>query len=351
MVVGTKPSNSIVLFGFYARIFLFKIGASHHTRGNSQMRHFLTLRDFTKDEILEMITLAQKIKAQTKHKEYIPYLERQTLGMIFEKSSTRTRVSFETGIYQLGGIGLFLSSADIQLGRGEPMKDTARVISRMVDMVMIRTFSQEKLNEFASYSKVPVINGLTDEYHPVQLMADYLTMVEWNKADNPVCAFVGDGNNMAHSWLMLASKLGFELRIATPKGHECDEKILKEAMDFSKQSGAKIIISNDPKSAVADADVVTTDTWISMGQESEKEKRIADFAGFMVDEAMMSLASKDALFLHCLPAYRGYEVSEFIFEKYADVIFDEAENRLHAQKAIMVWLDTHRSDNESREGR
>jgi ornithine carbamoyltransferase len=180
------------------------------------MRHFLTLKDFSKEEILEMIALAQKIKSQTKQRKFVPYMGHQTLGMIFEKSSTRTRVSFETGIYQLGGVGLFLSSNDIQLGRGEPMKDTARVISRMVDMVMIRTFEHTKLEEFAKYSKVPVINGLTDSYHPVQLMTDYLTMIEFGKDKNPVVAYIGDGNNMTHSWLMLSAKLGFELRVATP---------------------------------------------------------------------------------------------------------------------------------------
>ncbi|MEA3491161.1 MAG: ornithine carbamoyltransferase [Campylobacterota bacterium] len=312
------------------------------------MRHFLTLRDFTKDEILEMITLAQKIKAQTKRRQYVPYLEHHTLGMIFEKSSTRTRVSFETGIYQLGGIGLFLSSDDIQLGRGEPMKDTARVISRMIDMVMIRTFSQEKLTEFANYSKVPVINGLTDEYHPVQLMADYLTMIEFGKADNPICTYVGDGNNMAHSWLMLASKLGFDLRIATPKGYECDASIVADAMEFAQESGAKITICNDPKEALIGADVVTTDTWVSMGQEDEKAKRVKDFAGYIVDESLMGLAKEDAIFLHCLPAYRGYEVSEETLEKHEEEIFTEAENRLHAQKGVMVWLDSHRSDDQDR---
>jgi len=308
----------------------------------AHMRHFLTLKDFSNTEILEMITLARKIKTQSKERQYVPYLEHQTLGMIFEKSSTRTRVSFETGIYQLGGIGLFLSSSDIQLGRGEPMKDTARVISRMVDLVMIRTYSQSKLEEFAAYSRVPVINGLTDEYHPVQLMADYLTMLEWGKGDNPVCAYVGDGNNMAHSWLMLASKLGFELRIATPKGYECDPDIVADALLFAKESGARITLGNDPQAAVLDADVVTTDTWVSMGQEKEKEKRVADFAGYIVDDAMMSRAKKDAIFLHCLPAYRGYEVSESVLETHADVVFAEAENRLHAQKGVMVWLDQHR---------
>ena len=308
------------------------------------MRHFLTLSDFSKDELLEMIDLAIKIKKQTKNREFVPYLQNQTLGMIFEKSSTRTRVSFEVGIYQLGGIGLFLSKNDIQMGRGEPIKDTARVVSSMVDMIMIRTFGQDKLQEFAKYSKVPIINGLTDSFHPVQLMADYLTMVEFGKADNPICAYVGDGNNMAHSWLNLAAIMGFELRVATPKGYECDAEIVAKAQELAKKSGAKIIIGNDPKEAVKGADVVTTDTWVSMGQEDEKEQRVKDFAGFMVDKNLMSLAKDDAIFLHCLPAYRGYEVSEEVFEEHADEIFTEAENRLHAQKGIMVWLDSKRGE-------
>ncbi len=308
------------------------------------MRHFLTLKDFSKDEILEMIALAQKIKSQTKQRKFVPYMEHQTLGMIFEKSSTRTRVSFETGIYQLGGVGLFLSSNDIQLGRGEPMKDTARVISRMVDMVMIRTFEQSKLEEFAKFSNVPVINGLTDSYHPVQLMTDYLTMIECGKDKNPVVAYIGDGNNMTHSWLMLAAKLGFELRVATPQGYECDIAIILEALEIAKESGAKITFGNDPIEAVKDCDVVTTDTWVSMGQEDEKEVRMKAFEGYIVDETLMNYAKEDAIFLHCLPAYRGYEVSEETFEKHADVIFSEAENRLHAQKGIMVWLDSKRND-------
>jgi len=311
---------------------------------DSPMRHFLTLKDFTKEEILEMITLAQKIKLQTKQRKFVPYMEKQTLGMIFEKSSTRTRVSFEAGIYQLGGVGLFLSSNDIQLGRGEPMKDTARVISRMVDMVMIRTFEHTKLEEFASFSKVPVINGLTDSYHPVQLMTDYLTMLEFGKDKNPVVAYIGDGNNMTHSWLMLAAKLGFELRVATPQGYECDIDIIIDALEMAKESGAKITFGNDPKEAVKGCDVVTTDTWVSMGQEDEKEVRMKAFEGYIVDELLMSHAKDDAIFLHCLPAYRGYEVSEETFEKHEEVIFTEAENRLHAQKGIMVWLDNQRKD-------
>ncbi len=290
-----------------------------------------------------MIDLAIKIKRQVKAGEYVPYLKNQTLAMIFEKSSTRTRVSFETGIYQLGGTGLFLSSRDIQLGRGEPLSDTARVLSRMVDMVMIRTFEQSRLEEFARYSGVPVINGLTDSYHPVQLMADYLTMLEFGKTD-PVVAYVGDGNNMAHSWLYMAAIMGFELRVATPKGYECDAEIVREAERLAEKYGGKLILGYDPVGAVRDADVVTTDTWVSMGQEEEKEQRLRDFAGFMVDSTLISHAKPDALFLHCLPAYRGYEVSEEVFEAHADEIFTEAENRLHAQKGIMVWLDSHRND-------
>ena len=307
------------------------------------MRHFLTLADYSKEEILEITDLAVKIKAETKKKIFKHYMTNQTLGMIFEKSSTRTRVSFETGIFQLGGVGLFLSSNDIQLGRGEPIKDTSRVISSMVDMVMIRNDSQEELEEFATYSKVPVINGLTDKYHPIQLMADFLTIKEAGLENNIKAAYVGDGNNMTHSWLMLAAKLGFDLNIATPKGYEVDQDILKQAQEFAKSSGSKIQTMNDPKEAVKDCTVVTTDTWISMGQEDEKEQRLKDFDGFIVDKKLMSQASNDVIFLHCLPAYRGYEVSEEVFEKNADTIFNEAENRLHAQKAIMVWLDQNRS--------
>lgn len=308
------------------------------------MRHFLTLADYSKEEILEILTLARQIKDETKRREFKDYLPKQTLGMIFEKSSTRTRVSFETGIYQLGGIGLFLSSNDIQLGRGEPMSDTSRVISRMVDMVMIRTFEQSKIEEFAKYSKVPVINGLTNEFHPVQLMADYMTIQEAGLDKGLVAAYIGDGNNMAHSWLNMAAKLGFELRIATPKGYEVDSSILAKALEMAKISGAKITISNDPKVAVEGATVVTTDTWVSMGQEEQKEKRVKDFAGYIVDSSMMKLAEQKAIFLHCLPAYRGYEVSEEVMEGPQSLIFEEAENRLHAQKGVMVWLDSKRDD-------
>ncbi|MDQ1263908.1 MAG: ornithine carbamoyltransferase [Campylobacterota bacterium] len=307
------------------------------------MRHFLTLRDFTKEEILEIIDLGLSIKRNLKQKIYNNELKNQTLAMIFEKSSTRTRVSFETGMYQLGGHALFLSNRDIHLGRGEPVKDTARVISSMCDMVMIRTFEHSKIEEFASYSKVPVINGLTDSFHPVQLLADYMTLVEHGMHNNIIAAYVGDGNNMTHSWMMLAAKLGFELRIATPRGYEVNESILQEALLIAKESGAVIKTMNDPKEAVKGASVVTTDTWTSMGQEDEKEERIRIFNGFMVDDAMMSLAQDGAKFLHCLPAYRGLEVSEEVFEKHAQIVFDEAENRLHAQKGLMVWLDKQRN--------
>lgn len=306
------------------------------------MRHFLTLRDYSKEEILEIVDLALTIKREHQARKSQPYLAGQTLAMIFEKSSTRTRVSFEAGMFQLGGHALFLSNRDIHLGRGEPVKDTARVISSMCDMVMIRTYEHSKLEEFSSYSNVPVINGLSDSYHPVQLLADYMTMVECGRHENPIVAYIGDGNNMTHSWLMLASKLGFELRVATPKGYECDANIVNDAMTFAQESGAKITFTHDPKEAVKGSTVVTTDTWISMGQEEEKAQRLKDFDGYIVDDALMGLADPYAIFLHCLPAYREVEVSESVLEGPQSVIFQEAENRLHGQKGLMVWLDRHR---------
>lgn len=307
------------------------------------MRHFLTLNDFSKDEIIEILNLAFEIKKEAKARNFKPYLKDQKLAMIFEKSSTRTRVSFDVGMNELGGHALFLSSRDIQLGRGEQVKDTARVISRMCDLIMARVNRHETLIELAEFSRVPVINGLSDKFHPVQLMADLMTIVEHGASIPKIkAAYVGDGNNMTHSWLMLASKLGFELRVATPVGYEADPQILAQAQENAKISGAKILITNDIKEAVAGANVVTTDTWVSMGQEDEKEQRIRDFAGFCVDESLMALAEKNAIFLHCLPAYRGYEVSEAVFEAHADEIFAEAENRLHAQKGVMVWLDQKR---------
>ena len=317
------------------------------------MRHFLTLNDCNKNELLEIIDLALKLKNECKNAKNYPYLKGKILAMIFEKSSTRTRVSFESGIYQLGGYGIFLSNRDIQLGRGEKISDTARVISSMVDMVMMRTSGHSRLEEFAQYSKVPVINGLSDEYHPVQLMADYLTMVECGiylphsyvfypengeLGQKPIVAYIGDGNNMAHSWLNLASILGFELRIASPKHYAPHASILESARTLAAQSGAVLHIGDDVKEAVRGANVVVTDTWASMGQEDEKEERKKAFAGFCVDEKLMSLAKNDAIFLHCLPAYRGQEVSEAVIECPQSRVFQEAENRLHAQKGIMVWL-------------
>ena len=307
------------------------------------MRHFLTLNDISKDEILDILNIAKDIKKEALNKEYKPYLKDQFLAMIFEKSSTRTRVSFEVGIQQLGGKALFLSSRDIQLGRGEPIKDTARVLGGMVDMIMARVYKQSDLVELAKFSGVPVINGLSDDFHPVQLMADLLTLDELGlNIQNMKVAYVGDGNNMTNSWLMAASKLGFELRIATPKGYEIPQWVKNIVLENAKSSGAIIQIGNDPKEAISGVDVVTTDTWVSMGQEDEKAKKIADFARFCVDKSMMSLAKDGAVFLHCLPAYRGYEVSEEIFETHADEIFREAHNRLHAQKGVMVWCDRMR---------
>jgi len=306
------------------------------------LRHFLSFCDYKKEEIKEIIELGFKIKKETKNKIFKPYLKHNQLAMIFEKSSTRTRVSFEVGINQLGGNGIFLSSKDIQLGRGEDIKDTARVISSMVDLIMVRTYAQDRLEEFAKYSSVPVINGLTDLCHPAQLLADLMTMIELDKFDfnNPkktTVAYIGDGNNMANSWVILASILGFNINIATPKGYEIDENIKQKAIKFAKKSGAKINFFYNPIEAIKHANVVTTDTWVSMGQEDEKEKRIKDFEGFKIDEKLFSL-TKDAIFLHCLPAYKGFEVSEEIFEEHSNEIFLEAENRLHAQKGLMVWL-------------
>ncbi|MEY4504815.1 MAG: ornithine carbamoyltransferase [Pseudomonadota bacterium] len=302
------------------------------------MRHFLKLSDFTKEELLDIIDLSVRIKNEAKKGEFIPYLEGKTLAMIFEKSSTRTRVSFEVGIYQLGGIGLFLSSKDLQLGRGEPLKDTARVIGSMCDLVMIRTYDQSIIEEFAAYSKAPVINGLTTEYHPAQLLADYMTVVECGLDKNLIATYIGDGNNMANSWIELAAILGFEVRIACPKGYEPPKDIIENSLKLAAKSGGKIIITDDPIKATEGATVVTTDVWTSMGQEEESAKRLKDFQGFCVDEELMQKASKNAIFLHCLPAHRGEEVSDGVMECAQSKVFEEAENRLHAQKGIMVWL-------------
>ncbi|RTJ58050.1 ornithine carbamoyltransferase [Campylobacter jejuni] len=303
------------------------------------MKHFLTLRDFSKEEILSLVNHASKLKKEPKK-----LLQDKTLAMIFEKNSTRTRMAFELAITELGGKALFLSSNDLQLSRGEPVKDTARVIGAMVDFVMMRVNKHETLLEFARYSKAPVINALSELYHPTQVLGDLLTIKEWNKMQNGIAkvAFIGDSNNMCNSWLIAAAILGFEFSIAIPKNYKINPEIWEFAMKQALISGAKISLSHDKFEALKDKDVVITDTWVSMGEENEKERKIKEFEGFMIDEKAMSIANKDAILLHCLPAYRGYEVSEEIFEKHADVIFEEARNRLYVVKALLCFLDNQR---------
>ncbi|EOX9825590.1 ornithine carbamoyltransferase [Campylobacter jejuni] len=303
------------------------------------MKHFLTLRDFSKEEILSLVNHASELKKEPKK-----LLQDKTLAMIFEKNSTRTRMAFELAITELGGKALFLNSNDLQLSRGEPVKDTARVIGAMVDFVMMRVNKHETLLEFARYSKAPVINALSELYHPTQVLGDLLTIKEWNKMQNGIVkvAFIGDSNNMCNSWLIAAAILGFEFSIAIPKNYKISPEIWEFAMKQALISGAKISLSHDKFEALKDKDVVITDTWVSMGEENEKERKIKEFEGFIIDEKAMSVANKDAILLHCLPAYRGYEVSEEIFEKHADVIFEEARNRLYVVKALLCFLDNQR---------
>ncbi|ECL3019860.1 ornithine carbamoyltransferase [Campylobacter jejuni] len=303
------------------------------------MKHFLTLRDFSKEEILSLVNHASELKKEPKK-----LLQDKTLAMIFEKNSTRTRMAFELAITELGGKALFLSSNDLQLSRGEPVKDTARVIGAMVGFVMMRVNKHETLLEFARYSKAPVINALSELYHPTQVLGDLLTIKEWNKMQNGIAkvAFIGDSNNMCNSWLIAAAILGFEFSIAIPKNYKISPEIWEFAMKQALISGAKISLSHDKFEALKDKDVVITDTWVSMGEENEKERKIKEFEGFIIDEKAMSVANKDAILLHCLPAYRGYEVSEEIFEKHADVIFEEARNRLYVVKALLCFLDNQR---------
>ncbi|EDP6004539.1 ornithine carbamoyltransferase [Campylobacter jejuni] len=303
------------------------------------MKHFLTLRDFSKEEILSLVNHASELKKEPKK-----LLQDKTLAMIFEKNSTRTRMAFELAITELGGKALFLSSNDLQLSRGEPVKDTARVIGAMVGFVMMRVNKHETLLEFARYSKAPVINALSELYHPTQVLGDLLTIKEWNKMQNGIAkvAFIGDSNNMCNSWLIAAAILGFEFSIAIPKNYKISPEIWEFAMKQALISGAKISLSHDKFEALKDKDVVITDTWVSMGEENEKERKIKEFEGFIIDEKAMSVANKDAILLHCLPAYRGYEVSEEIFEKHANVIFEEARNRLYVVKALLCFLDNQR---------
>lgn len=303
------------------------------------MKHFLTLRDCSKEEILSLVNHASELKKEPKK-----LLQDKTLAMIFEKNSTRTRMAFELAITELGGKALFLSSNDLQLSRGEPVKDTARVVGAMVDFMMMRVNKHETLLEFARYSKAPVINALSELYHPTQVLGDLLTIKEWNKMQNGIAkvAFIGDSNNMCNSWLIAAAILGFEFSIAIPKNYKIIPEIWEFAMKQALISGAKISLSHDKFEALKDKDVVITDTWVSMGEENEKERKIKEFEGFMIDKKAMSVANKDAILLHCLPAYRGYEVSEEIFEKHADVIFEEARNRLYVVKALLCFLDNQR---------
>ena len=303
-------------------------------------KDFLTIHDLLPGDVEDILDLAANLKAMQESGVPHRYLEGKTLGMIFEKSSTRTRVSFEVGMYQLGGSALFLSSHDTQLGRGEPIRDTARVLSRYLDGIMIRTFAHETAVELAEWAGVPVINALTDLLHPCQVMADLLTIREYKGKDlsSLKVAFVGDGNNMANSYLYGAAKTGMTLAVATPKTHQPNKTVVKNALQDAKNTGASITLTTDPAEAVKGADVVVTDTWASMGQEAEHDKRKKIFAPYQVTKALLKKADRRAIVMHCLPAYRGEEITDEVFEANADVIFDEAENRLHAQKAIMTIL-------------
>ncbi len=303
------------------------------------MKHLLTLHDLTTEEINQILDLAKKLKSDLKNGVRNEPLKGKTLGMIFSKSSTRTRVSFEVGMGQLGGRALFLSSNDIQLGRGESIYDTANVLSRYLDGIMIRTYAQSDVEDLAKYGSIPIINGLTDLVHPCQILADFQTIEEYKgKRSSLKIAYVGDGNNIAHSLLYGSAKLGVDISVASPKGYMCNEEVVSNAKDDAKKTGSTIILTEDPVEAMKNADVVITDTWCSMGQDAEKEERIKAFQGFQVDKKLFSNAKDDAIFMHCLPAYRGYEVSEEIIDGPMSVIFDEAENRLHAQKAVMQLL-------------
>lgn len=298
------------------------------------MKHLLKLLDMDKSEILSVLNLADQLKFNQKH--HIPHrhLEGKTLGMIFQKSSTRTRVSFETGMYQLGGQALFLSSNDLQIGRGEPVQDTARVLSRYLDGIMIRTFAQQEVEDLAKYGSIPIINGLTDFAHPCQVLADLMTIREYKGAfDSLKICYIGDGNNMANSLTVGCLKTGMKVSLGCPKGYEPDKTVL----DFAKEYGDKFVLTDDIFEAAKDADVLYTDVWASMGQESEREKRAKIFAGYQINDKLMQVAKSDAMVMHCLPAHRGEEISEEVFEAHPE-IFDEAENRLHAQKAVLVKL-------------
>ncbi len=304
------------------------------------MKHLLCLSDWSSNDILETLDMADRLKYESRNG--IPHnhlLQGKTLGLIFSKSSTRTRVSFEVGMVQLGGYPLFLSAVDIQLGRGETVSDTAKVLSRYLDGIMIRTFAQSDVEGLAEHGSIPIINGLTDLQHPCQVLADLQTIREKKGTLAGLkLAYVGDGNNMANSLLIGCAKVGMHITAANPIGFDPDAASVATAQAAAKAAGTCVLLTHDAAEAVKDADIVYTDTWVSMGQETEKAERVKQFDGFQVNEALMSLAKPDAIFLHCLPAYRGYEVSEGVIDGPQSVVFDEAENRLHAQKAVLVRL-------------
>lgn len=302
-------------------------------------RDFLALVDYTPEEIEHLIQLAIELKRKQKAGEPHAVLAGKTLGMIFEKSSTRTRVSFEVGMYQLGGQALFLSKNDIQLGRGETVWDTAQTLSRYLDGIMIRTFEHKKVIDLARGATVPVINGLTDLFHPCQALADYQTVLEKKSQLRGLkAAYIGDGNNMVHSLMVGASKLGIHFSSASPEGYEPDPEVVKMSKDFGQQSGAHIHVCRDPREAIENADIVYTDVWASMGFEAEQKEREIAFKNYQVNDELVKYAKNDYLFMHCLPAHRGEEVSESVIDGHHSIIFDQAENRLHAQKAIMAAI-------------
>lgn len=303
------------------------------------MKHFISIHDITTEEFHALLDLAIRLKKETKAGIAHPILKGKSLGMIFTKSSTRTRISFEVGMYQLGGHPLYLNANDMQLGRGESIYDTANVMSRFVDGIMIRTFAHQDVLDLAKYGTVPVINALTDYLHPCQAMADLMTVYEHKgKLEGLKLAYVGDGNNVAHSLLYACAKAGMHMSVATPKGYACADEVVENAKADAKETGSQILITNDPEEAVAGADVVCTDTWTSMGQEAEKAERVRIFKDYQVNAALFAKSKEDSVFIHCLPAYRGYEVTEDVIDGPRSIIFDEAENRLHAQKAILATL-------------
>ena len=302
-------------------------------------KDLLKMEDLSKDEILDILNIADQLKYELKHGIKHHHLEGKTLGMIFEKSSTRTRVSFEAGMYQLGGYPLFLSSNDLQIGRGEPIQDTARVLSRYLNGIMIRTFAQKEVELLAEYSTIPIINGLTDDEHPCQVLADLMTIRESkNILDGLKVAYIGDGNNMAQSLLVGCLTAGMNISLAIPNNYMIKEHYINKGIEISENNNLCFNIVNDPKEAAKDADVIITDVWASMGKETEINERIKAFKGYQVNSELMKLAKEDAIVLHCLPAHREEEITEEILEKHAATIFEEAENRIHVQKAILVKL-------------